>query len=183
MLFFFYQFNPSHINKVNNFVNLRKCAWIPQTYKKKYTILSNWPVILWVLVCDPIQNVPWAKNKAQRKAQVSDKLHQFALVETFMLWCPLIIFFGGKKKKNFYDLIHTAFSFIMRVRSLMSCHCEFVPVWSEPNHIEHHHEHNPAHANKISTVRFSVSQMFAVEVAKGELTFQWDHQNHGHLVK
>lgn len=100
--------------------------------------------------------------------------------ETFTLWCSSKISFE-RKKKIFYDLIHTAFSFMMRVRSLRRCHCKFVPVRS--NHIKHHHEHDTARANKISTVTFSVCQMFAVELAKGELTFQWDHQIQWTLFK
>lgn len=69
--------NPANINKINNFAKLRwkTCLNASNAAKAKikHKILSNWPVSLWVLVCDPIQNAPWAEK--QRKAELSDKLH------------------------------------------------------------------------------------------------------------
>lgn len=80
---------------MNNFANLRwkTCLNISnlQKAKTKHKILSNWPVSLWVPVCDPIQNAPWAEK--QRKAQAGEKLHSLALIETFTLLYPLHISF------------------------------------------------------------------------------------------
>lgn len=86
--------NPANINKINNFAKLgwKTCLNASNVAKAKIRqkTLSNWPVSLWVLVCDPIQNAPWAEK--QRKAEVSDKLHSLVLIETLMLLCPLHIF-------------------------------------------------------------------------------------------
>lgn len=72
--------------------------------KIKHKTLSNWPVSLWVLVCDPIQNAPWAEK--QRKVEVRDKLHSLVLIETFTLLYPLHIFL---QINGFASLFHAAF--------------------------------------------------------------------------
>lgn len=76
----------------------------------------------------------------KRKAEISDKLHSLVLIEALMLLYPLHIFLGNKLV-CFYDLSHTAFSFIKKP-------CNIVPLHSEPKHIWHH---NSARANKIPT--------------------------------
>lgn len=95
-MLFFHWFNPANINKMNNFANLRWKTCLNtsdlEKAKTKHKTLSNWPVSLWVLVCDPIQNVPWAEK--QRKAQVGEKfvpvsfnwnIHAFISI-TYFLW-------------------------------------------------------------------------------------------------
>lgn len=143
VLCFFHWFNPANIKKKNEQFCQSQMENILECLKTKHKMLSDWPGSLWVLVCDPIRNAPWAEK--QRKAQVSEQLHLLALIETFKLS------FSLKEEKNqatnqqktpqtnpqqtrsastiyFTQLLASQ-------RNTWGCHCNFVPLHSEPKHI------------------------------------------------
>lgn len=97
------------------------------------------------LTCEPLGPRLWSHSECPmscktKKGRAKWKIALIILIETLMLLYPLHIFLGNKQV-CFYDLSHTAFSFIMKP-------CNIVPLHSEPKHIWHH---SSAAANKIPT--------------------------------